>query len=1444
MGLSAIGQKALETEQEKAKRPGLSPIGMKAIEMQESQELFGDTLPNMGTANSTSPTPVGPSTMDFAKEIPQGITRTVATVGISAGNLAHRVVGREAPFEDEIQTTGSPITEAIFGKTPIKTFKKYGEAGIEFVDDATGLKIDKAFAPFYAVAGVALDLSGTGGGAKNLFRSLHSAKTFEDAATIMRTAGFDDDVVKDYAPIFAKTTAKEETSQALEAALKLQNTTKKINNSPLRVIDESEPITVGGKVFSDEVRTLRESTVKLFDEVPVEKMTPEISQLRSTIKRTETPSIEDFTNATRALEGIGVKVDELQSSLDDLRNTVKTEPGRFDADITEVPKIEGKVEEVKVLDEIADPAREKLGVLSVQVQERFGKATVTKGKAAKFTENEGKVFNEVYRYAEEARHIADNQNGVGEMVQSMPKWIPEDLRSPVLFERVTDMLRKGEVPTSHGTPETRLYTEMVDETARRAGILSKTAKQAVSPETAIVQAMRERTGDAPAYPIEGKAPVSKELGDALENETVSVDLANDEYLKYDALRHEQDPKLEKNIQKIGIEFKGLEDTTKFMSVARDVYRNSEKVFGEHWPKVKEMIFDPFDAAKGRMVDEEKGLTDSLYSEVVEKLGIKKKSKESAAVMDFGEGVKRYDDLVTEFGKEKADNIVEAAKWFRAQYDRMLDEVNTVRARIYPEQEDKLIPKRANYFRHYEELSQNWGGLKNAFEDTNLGNMAPSMIELGEDGAGAKSKWLSFAQKRLGKKSERDAVGGFLNYVPNFAYAKHIDPQTSKIRGLIKVLIQETEKSKNLNNYIAGMRKWADDLAGLANFVDRFAEHAPGGRKGLDVLDYLNKRAKRNAILGNIGTALSQSFNVPNGIAVARAHSVRGMLRSFGDVVHYGDEGTAVAWKDSDFIKERYKNSMYDKFSVGFFEKSSDMAGWLISVLDEAGTKFIWNSMYEKGLHEGVADAVKYADDLTRKTVAGRGVGEVPLVQKSKVFQMVAPFQLEVANAWHVMGDKDPNQFAKFATLFAAMYVWNQAAEEVTGSEVTMNPYEAFYESYQIAVSEGTIKEKGMKVTGRVLGEALSGLPMGNYVGATFAGVSGMDEKAREEFFSESGDPVRYGTAPLLYRAATNPVFMLLPAWGGRQIEKTIGGIGALADGEVRGPDGAPLMDVKPGVAGAVQNILFGKWAPNIAYEKELEEEMMSLYKENAALVKKGEPADIEMAQKNVDELNEKMWPIYKRVAAEGRAEDEKRRVREMKPTVRAIDALLSEKKNEEAQKVVDAMTEEEYKIYVLARKNERAEEEERDKESTIKEAVDYAYAFGTNPVQAFNIVFKNHEIIEDTKGGVFTGVVRTRRITKEQSEAIKKELGHKSGDSLILEHKLPLGLGGSNQMTNLELVPADKHDSWTPVEVFLIEAMKDKKIGWEQAQELILRHKGYEGEPISFEDIQKIVEAE
>src|SRR5690606_10279541 len=117
-------------------------------------------------------------------------------------------------------------------------------------------------------------------------------------------------------------------------------------------------------------------------------------------------------------------------------------------------------------------------------------------------------------------------------------------------------------------------------------------------------------------------------------------------------------------------------------------------------------------------------------------------------------------------------------------------------------------------------------------------------------------------------------------------------------------------------------------------------------------------------------------------------------------------------KNSIFLNERYFESAVDQFPIDAVrhpgkatrDQLKKLAVWITGALDEVGTKFIWNAHYEKALAQKMAEPVKYADDVTRKLVAGRGIGEVPIVQKARVFQVVAPFQLEVGNLWWVLKD--------------------------------------------------------------------------------------------------------------------------------------------------------------------------------------------------------------------------------------------------------------------------------------------------------------------------------------------------------------------------------------------------------------------------------------------------------
>lgn len=1573
---------------------------------QELNNRINDSygFPLLGKSSlSTSPVPNGAmDTEDMIKEIIQATTRTVGTVGITAGNLPFRAVGKKGPFQDEIQTTGSPITEAIFGKTPIKSFKKYGEAGIDFVDEATGLAIDKRFAPFYAAAGIVMDLTGTGGGAKNIFKSLHGAKSYKDAAIVMRSAGFDDDIIKQYAPIFAGTTARKETSVALEAALKLQNTTRKSVTTPLRTVDNSRPVTIGGKAFDESVGGVREDVGKLFNNVPKEKRSPEIVKARSVIKENEAPTITQLNTAVKVLEDAGEDVSKIRSVVDDLTLTVKAEPERF---VSGVSKAAGEIESLTVpsrfnrdttetftvgdnvayetgegnssqlasgtileinekgeflvanrgtrkdfvgpiteslqhdpeivvlrpddifgkpipysparesariasedaqksadsqfvkeqieyekkvnellkddqelqpwdsptwekdikeqaaafkttkLDEVADPVRENLGILSAQVQERYGKGVITKNSAEKFAKEEVQIINEISKYAEEAENVVLNG---GEMVQKMPAWVPNSARDISVFNEVTEILKKGDVPTVHGGPHMELYTAMIDEIARRSGVVNNGPKRSVDPTGAVLQLMREN--NVP----QGQPLIRTDIPE----QGVTLDQANAEYLE------NKKPKTIPVLLK-DVDFTEIKKAGFFSDVNDNIMNLSEKVFGNQWEKIRKVFLEPFMNAKAGMAADEAMFLKELDTEVVKKFNIKKGSKESALLQNFGERKITYDQLVKAAGKEKADNIVESAKWFRAKYDQMIVEINLVLP------EEQKIFSRDDYFRHWGEMTDALS-LKNAAESVDFKNVAGSSWSAFKKYTGLDFVFSklsgkvhlfrkqSFEKERLGDKSKKDAIGGFLDYVPQYVYSKHINTTLPHIDQFIKEVGEQVgEEGKK---YVEALNRFRKDLAGDANPID-VATSKVITKEGLDALTYWNNRVKSNAILGNLGSTPVQILNLPNVLGSVKHHVFNGMKRTLADA---GGWGKGIQEMSPGYM-ERYRGDKYNTFNVGMLENSKAMAGWLLSAFDRGVYRLSFNSHLEKAIKEGISNPKGYADYMTLKMIGGRGVGEMPLLQKSKTFQLIAPFQYEMGNTIRRYGDAlSEKDIAKLAIMMTTTWLAVQAGQRILGRKVMMDPGQAIYDSIQIGRddvddegNEMTVGDKVKGISGRLTGEVLSGIPLGSYVASAFAGTSGMTEKEREAFFSEQGDPLRYGSTPLLYNAVApmiragwsltdsesspekrkndfmDSVYMLGPNWGGKQIKNTIQGIGALARGEVVDNAGEVIMDTKPGVVGAIQNVLLGKWSPNFQYQEELEKEIKVLYEENKGLLSTGNPEDKKIALQNIEELPLEMRKIYKTVKDQKKVEQFGKDKMNMEPTYRIVTGLVREGKKEEAVAILTAMSEEERKIYGGLKKDIKSKDYalgeyyKEHPEGMIRTVIDYGYAFGTNPKRAWQIMFGDHDVIETTYGD---GLIVPRRMSKGESEAYKKEHGAKKGQ--ILEHKLPLSMGGSNKEENLEIVNGAIHDIWTTVEVYLGDAIKRGKIPHVDAQELIMRFKGYEGEAISFDEIKKIVGVE
>lgn len=771
---------------------------------------------------------------------------------------------------------------------------------------------------------------------------------------------------------------------------------------------------------------------------------------------------------------------------------------------------------------------------------------------------------------------------------TFPQWVPEGLRDRKLFDKVMANVMNPEniISPRPNTKEAMLQNIVLDRIESQAGIDGRAIRDVLDTPVAKQVKPENIKITGPVYNAE---PSSKNI--KIKNIQLEKKLANQDYKEWqsqlfkDTITPNQN--LNRQIKTVGETIKqntlpggvradDLKDISGFKAYTKDVYRNFKDVYGNKYGNIKRTLLDPFDEAKGNLTKSYKNWANRINKEIEIDLGIKKGSKESSATQLFGEGKLTREQLVSQFGEKKANNIIQADTWFRKEYDKLLNEVNGVMARIYPNNPEKIIPRRNDYYRHFKEMGEGISGLLNIFDSPS--NISSSLAGTSEF-VRPKSKWLSFAQKRLGDKSDTDAVGGFLDYIKAAEYNKNIDPFTNQFRKLAEDLAIQTENNPKLNGFIEYLNDFANDLAGKTNPADRFIQKIiPGGRKTMSAINWLNSRIKANVILGNLSSSIAQVFNVPQGIAEAGgANSAKGLALTIKNIFK---ETTPI--KKSNFILERYGSGIFDKFDRSIIGNAKKGAIWITQVLDEVGTKYIWNSQYAKAIAENISNPIKYADDVTRKMVAGRGIGEVPLIQKSKIFQLAAPFQLEVGNLWHVMGDwVGEKQFGKLATFFLLSHVFNKGAEAIRGSNVSFDPIQASIDAYNTYSQE---EDKGMgllKAGGRLTGEVLSNIPLAQTAAAAYPEygfkIGDTQLPTREEFFGK-GDPTRFGSGLLVTKGLQDPLFKILPPFGGQQIKRTIEGIKTTQKGYSDSATGRVRFPVETDPLRNIQRAAFGEYS--------------------------------------------------------------------------------------------------------------------------------------------------------------------------------------------------------------------------------------------------------------------------
>lgn len=488
--------------------------------------------------------------------------------------------------------------------------------------------------------------------------------------------------------------------------------------------------------------------------------------------------------------------------------------------------------------------------------------------------------------------------------------------------------------------------------------------------------------------------------------------------------------------------------------------------------------------------------------------------------------------------------------------RLSKEFNNVKDDVY---RNKRLTKREDYFHHMKEESTA-EKFSNFFNQDNQMNISNSLSGISEF-TKPKTKWQGWMQRRGKGKYSESTITSALNYIDSAEYSIAIDPLINYYRNITKQLVKASDEAGvNNGTFLNWFTNYTNDLAGKTNPFDRWLANTQSGRKSLYFLGKLNGLVKKNAILGNINSMFSQFFNLPNAV---------------GLLSHNGGVQSSIDWKNgardytvmiqsklsgdfdnniinqSTFMQERYMDGIYDQFDSGFVKSTEKMMKWMLTVGDQSASELTWYAAYNQGLRKNVDNAIEYADDITRRAVAGRGIGEVPLTQKSKLVQLVAPFQVEVNNAYQLlkrMGGSEKDLASVFA-IFLSTWLMNQAFENITGNRVGMDIIDALIDSWKISESKDEkALQKVFSMGGRFAGEVLSNVPMG----AQIVDQLGFDDYTKEKFFGES-DPTRFGTGNIGLKSVFNPIGQLftgkdvdwsgtianfLPSGGGKQLDRT------------------------------------------------------------------------------------------------------------------------------------------------------------------------------------------------------------------------------------------------------------------------------------------------------------------
>lgn len=642
-------------------------------------------------------------------------------------------------------------------------------------------------------------------------------------------------------------------------------------------------------------------------------------------------------------------------------------------------------------------------------------------------------------------------------------------------------------------------------------------------------------------------------------------------------------------------------------------RNIEEVAGTGSKQVKEFFFNKVKDNELSAANWVEATKKTIKDNIISKLGIKPNSSEDRLTMLYGEGKVSLDELKLE--TKKWEQVVEADKYFRSFYDDTLNKINTVITKFGYDP----VPKRKNYYTHYQELGTIFDSLGTILNTETLPRDINGLTVDFKPG----KEFFKFSQPRLGDTTKESAIGAVETYLRPAANQIFHTDSVQRGRALENVVgdalrSRDNVDPKHLSNFFGWLRDYTNTLAGKKTLSARGAEGV-FGRKVFSVVNAIKGQSSANMIGGNISSALTNLIpaftQAP--ATMDKPSYIKGLTKALLSPMKEGND-FVVDGVQSSFLRRRFGS---DKLAPTKIQAARETAGALFEAIDKFTSNTVVGGKYLEGLKKGLSPeaAMRRADDYASRMMGDRSFGQAPQIfQNQGILSLFTQFQLEVNNQLSFLLKDVPRNSPNRAQLTSRVtqillfsYLFNEAYVRVAGRRPAFDPIGVAIDSYKELKSDRTPGEKTLSIAGKV-GDQLPFTSMITGGGRipTFAGLKGIKETIDDPM----GSSLKF---------ITNYVS---PAGGG-QVYKSVEGLNAYAKGGVYTPKGNLKYPIKQDIPNLARTALFGKASTPEAVEYYSKRPDTLLEKDTKRVTASSNPAE---TYKQIQERKQQQSVVNKR----------------------------------------------------------------------------------------------------------------------------------------------------------------------------------------------------------------------